>query len=108
MKEYCVFVLLNRTNEPMILKGYNNIDSAKTRLYQYIRNWQDNSWPYYVDNDFYNNEYPNIDCKNFAYFCIKERDVTKWEKYSNVNIKYEDNHENNNKCKIINFLDFNI
>ena len=36
--------------------------------------------PYFVDNDFFNNKY-NISTK-LRYFCIRVRDVTDWEKYS--------------------------
>lgn len=34
---------------------------------------------YYVDNDFFENIFPS-NMQNLKYFCIKERNVTEWEK----------------------------
>lgn len=37
--------------------------------------------PYFVDNDFFKNTH-NANSTRLRYFCIKEREVTEWEKYS--------------------------
>ena len=34
---------------------------------------------YYVDNDFFENIFPS-NMQNLKYFCIKEREVSNWEK----------------------------
>ena len=50
---------------------------------------------YFVDNDFYNNIYPNFCASD--YYCIKERDVTEWLNYKEFEVTKEN--------KIINFKD---
>ena len=52
--------------------------------------------PYYVFNDFYDNEYPAS--INGKIFCIKERTVSNWEKYS-----YNNNLKNNNYNNVYQF-----
>lgn len=59
---------------------YNNIDSAKIKLYDMIKLEEDRQRPYFVDNDFFNNKY-NISTK-LKYFSIREREVTEWKQYS--------------------------
>lgn len=48
---------------------------------------------YFVDNDFYNNKYPDF-CST-DYYCIKEREVSEWQQYKEFKLS--------NKNKIINF-----
>lgn len=44
---------------------------------------------YYVDNDFYENEYPcSIRCKIFS---IRERKVSKWCKYTENQVQRRNN-----------------
>lgn len=44
---------------------------------------QERGRPYFVNNDFYENEYTqNVKGK---YFCIRERTVSTWEKYCETN-----------------------
>ncbi len=38
---------------------------------------------YYVDNDFFKNVFPP-NLQNSKYFCIKERNVTEWEKTATI------------------------
>lgn len=49
------------------------------KLYDMISLEKERNRAYYVDNDFFDNVYPYIltHCK---YFCIKERNVSEWEK----------------------------
>lgn len=77
---------------------YNNIDSAKAKLYEMIQLEEERFRPYYVDNDFFKNKY-NMALK-LKYFCIKERDVSEWTNYS----KEESIRDNDNK--ILYFLDY--
>ena len=52
--------------------------------------------PYYVFNDFYENEYPaNLSCK---IFCLKERETSDWKKYSEKEFC-----KNNSGCRIYKF-----
>ncbi len=45
--------------------------------------------PYFVDNDFYKNKYSMAG--KLKYFCIKVREVTEWENYTEEKVKNEDN-----------------
>lgn len=66
---------------------FNSIDSAKLKLYDIIATEEERGRPYFVDNDFYKNKYP---CSlNANYYCIKERDVTDFIKYTEENTNEE-------------------
>lgn len=96
MKEYCILIK-NKDGLPYILDTFNSIENAKLKLLDMILLEEERNRFYFVDNDFFNNKYPfNI---NGKYFCIKERDVTVWQNYSekNNNIKEE---------KVINFFNY--
>lgn len=59
---------------------YNNILSAKQKLFEMIQLEEERGRAYFVDNDFFNNKYPfGI---NLKYYSIKVRDVSEFEKYS--------------------------
>lgn len=96
MKEYCILIK-NKNGTPYILDSFNNIENAKLKLLDMILLEEERNRFYFVDNDFFNNKYPFN--ANGKYFCIKERDVTVWQNYSekNNNIKEE---------KIINFFNY--
>ena len=79
MKEYCIYVR-NGGGMPYILNTYNDLNSAKIKLYDMISLEIERNRPYFVDNDFYDNKY-NISTK-LKYFCIMQREITEWEKYS--------------------------
>lgn len=50
---------------------------------------QERGRPYYVNNDFFKNEYTqNVKCK---YFCIKERNVSNWVEYKEINNQIKNN-----------------
>ena len=77
--EYSIYCIWNG-GAPFYLKSYNNIFQAKQDLYEMIELEKERNRIYYVDNDFYENEYPcSIRCKIFS---IRERKVSKWCKYS--------------------------
>ena len=59
---------------------YNNIDSAKVQLFDLIQLEEIRQRPYFVDNDFFDNKYKMVG--KFKYFCIKEREVAEWIKYT--------------------------
>ena len=65
---------------------------------------------YYVDNDFFDNKYPNCaGSKNFNYYKIVAREYSEWEEVDingNIKIKTKENYINNNKNKIINFCNY--
>jgi len=61
---------------------YNNIDSAKTMLYQMIQLEEERRRPYFVDNDFYKNKYGLV--SNVKYMRIKVREVSEWDTYSEL------------------------
>ena len=79
MKEYGIYIR-HGEGKPYMLQIFNDIDLAKIKLFDMISLEEQRNRPYFVDNDFYDNKY-NISIE-LKYFCIKEREVTEWEKYS--------------------------
>lgn len=86
MKEYGIYIR-QYSGKPYMIHFYNDIDIAKFELYDMISLEEERGRPYYVDNDFFNNTY-NMSTK-LKYFCIKEREVSEWEDYSETNEKQE-------------------
>ena len=94
--EYIIYCIYNG-GKPFFIHTYDNINSAKIDLYNMIELEKKRNRPYYVDNDFFNNEYSsNVIGK---YFCIKQRKVSEFKKYSEL----KSNYKNNN---IVKFKDF--
>ena len=79
MKEYSIYIRQGE-GKPYVLDTFTDIDLAKIKLYDMVSLEQQRNRPYFVDNDFYDNIY-NISTK-LKYYCIRVREVTEWEKYS--------------------------
>lgn len=88
MKEYCIYCIWNG-GKPFIQGTYKTLDSAKVTLFDMISLEEERQRPYYVDNDFFENRYPYVG--RLKYFCIKEREITEWEKYSEEKANIENN-----------------
>lgn len=84
MKEYGIYQQC-KNGEPYMIHIFDNIDSAKLKLLDMVNTERYRRRPYYVDNDFYKNEFT---C-NFTgmYYCIKVREVSEYTKYSEENAK---------------------
>lgn len=95
MKEYGIYIR-QYSGTPYMIHIYDNITSAKLKLYEMIQLDEERQKPYFVDNDFYNNKY-NISIK-LKYYCIKEREVLEWKNYS----EEKNNRENDNKIIFFN------
>lgn len=96
-KEYIIYCIYNN-GKPFYLKTYDNVELAKIDLYEMIDLEKKRSRPYFVDNDFYNNEYSsNVLGK---YFCIKEREVSEFKVYS----EFKNQEKNNNIIYFKNFI----
>ncbi len=81
LKEYTIFITCNG-GKTYNIHLYDNIFEAKHDLYSMVELEKKRNRLYYVYNDFYDNEYPaSMNCK---IFCLKERIVSEWEKYSDV------------------------
>lgn len=77
--EYCIYCIWNG-GKPFYLKTYDNIFEAKKDLYEMIELERIRNRIYYVDNDFFENEYS---CNfNSKVYCIKQRKVSEWIKYT--------------------------
>ena len=76
MKEYGICVKRGK-GEMHITGGYKDINSAKLKLIEMIKQEEKNNKPYFVENDFWDNKY--------TMFSIKEREVKEWKKYSDKN-----------------------
>lgn len=96
MKEYGIYIRQG-SGTPYMIHIFNNIDSAKIKLYEMIQLEEERQRPYFVDNDFYNNKYVMVG--KLRYFCIKEREVSEWEKYSE---EKENNRKDDHKIIFIN------
>ena len=95
-KEYTIFITC-KGGIPYSLLTYNNLFEAKQKLYEMINLERERRRPYYVFNDFYENEYPaSLNCK---IFCLKEREITDWKNYS----EKEKQKKNLTNCKIYEF-----
>lgn len=92
MKEYCIYVKKGRCS-PYIISSYTDIYATKEALYNMLSLYDIRKKLYFVDNDFFDNKYPEVIASD--YYCIKERNVTDWIEYK----------ENNfiSKNKILNF-----
>ncbi len=82
MKEYGIYIRQGE-GKPYILQTFNDIDLAKIKLYEILYFEEQRKKPYFVDNDFFHNKY-NI-ATRLKYYCIQEREVTEWKKYSEKN-----------------------
>lgn len=92
MKEYCIYCIWNG-GKPFIQGTYKTLERAKDCLYDMISLEEERGRQYFVDNDFYQNKYCYVG--RLKYYCIKEREITEWKKYSEEEIDIE------NKNKII-------
>lgn len=95
MKEYGIYIRQGN-GKPYMIHIYNNIESAKMKLYDIITIEEQRQRPYFVDNDFFNNKYSNS--AKLKYLCIKSREITEWETYSK-----EETKDKNNKIIYFNF-----
>lgn len=81
-KEYTIFITC-KGGRAYNLCTFKTFPEVIRALEGMIKLENERHRPYYVFNDFYVNEYPaNLSGKTF---CIKERTVTEWEKYSHKN-----------------------
>lgn len=79
IKEYTIFITC-RGGIPYCLCTFKSFAEALSSLENMINLERERNRPYYVFNDFFENEYPaSINGKTY---CIKERTVTEWQKYS--------------------------
>lgn len=86
MKEYGIYERQGN-GTPYMIHFFNDITSAKIKLYDMIQLEEERQRPYFVDNDFFNNKYVMVG--KLKYFCIKEREVSEWINYSERKNKKE-------------------
>lgn len=92
-EEYTIFCRCGQ-GKPYNLHTFDNLEVAKIKLYDIISLEQERNRPYYVHNDFYENEYPpTVGCK---IFCIKKRTISDWEIYSQLEEQLKHNSEEHN------------
>ncbi len=91
MKEYSIYIRQG-TGKPYTIGTYKTIYDAKVALGNMVRAEEERQRPYYVDNDFWDNQYFLI--ANLRYFCIRVREVSEWEKYCDNNISKKKQDDN--------------
>ena len=82
MKEFCILIRQG-AGTPYVLKTYPDIVSAKRAVLNLVDFEEKRNRMYFVDNDFFYNKYCYAG-NGFKYMCIKVREVTEWEKYSEL------------------------
>lgn len=88
MKEYGIYIRQG-AGTPYMIHFFDNIDSAKLKVYEMILLEEERGRPYFVDNDYFENKYTLV--SNLRYICIKERDVSNWSNYSKSHDHTKDN-----------------
>lgn len=89
-KEYTITITCNG-GMPYNLCIFKSFNEAMQSLNNMISLEKERHRPYYVFNDFYENEYPaSLNCK---IFCLKVRNVSDWEKYLD-NSSFENSYNN--------------
>lgn len=83
MKEYSILIR-NGSGCPYFLGTYKDITSAKKAILNLVKFEEEKNNMYFVDNDFFQNKYCYASC--LKYMCIKEREVSDWNNYSEENI----------------------
>ena len=78
--------MIYKGGKPFYIQPYYSLEDAKVSLYQMISLEKERNRAYYVDNDFFENIFPS-NMQNLKYFCIKERNVTEWEKAITTKVK---------------------
>lgn len=78
MKEYSIYCICNN-GKPYFVQPYYNLFEAQNSLNIMIEGCKKRRKPYFVDNDFFINEFPYL-IDTGMYYCIKEREVSEWEK----------------------------
>lgn len=94
MIEYSIEIIYGK-GSPFLIGPYKTIYEAIEALEIMLKRYKTRHRTYFVDNDFYNNCYPNT--TNGDYYCIKQRIVNEWTTYS------EESKNNYRKNKVINF-----
>lgn len=102
--EYGIYRKINN-GSPFCVNTYRTLPEAKYTLENvFIADDKEQGRTYFVDNDFFENDYSEINGK-FNYYKIVVRQKSKW-----VNIEQIQDIENNNckinKSKVINFIDY--
>lgn len=89
MRQYGIYIR-HGSGTPYMVHFFDNIYSAKSKLYEMLQLEDERQRPYFVDNNFFDNKY-NISSK-LKYYSIQVREVSEWEKYS----EEEEGEINNN------------
>lgn len=102
MIEYSILIIQNG-GKPYYLKNYNTFESCFEALENMISLEKERGRLFFVDNDFYPNEFKFVGYENIKYFCIKSREVTEWKK---INTNDYSNTKDKKNCKVINILNY--
>lgn len=79
MKQYGIYIRVG-SGTPYMVHFFDNINSAKIKLYEMLQLEEERQRPYFVDNDFFDNKYNSS--SKLKYFSIKVREVSDWKQYS--------------------------
>lgn len=83
MKEYSIYFIVGG-GVPYNLNTFKDINDCKIKVNNLINEYKEKNKLYYLDNDFYENEFKLdlvLNNKNGKYLKIIERDVTTWHEY---------------------------
>lgn len=80
MKEYVLYCI-NNGGKPFLLLPHETFEECYNQLLNIVNLEEERHRVYYVDNDFWNNKFPN-NIQGSKYICLKEREVSEWKTYS--------------------------
>lgn len=102
MKEYSILII-HDGGSPYYLKNYNTFESCFEALKNIISLEKERGRRYFVDNDFYKNEFQFLGYDKIKYLCIKEREISEWKTLTQEN--KNKNSKDKNK-KVVNILNY--
>ena len=87
MKEYSIYFIIGG-GVPYNLHTFKSIEDCKIRVYNMINEYKEKKKLFYLDNDFYENEFKLdlvLNNRNGVYFKIIEREISTWCEYKEKN-----------------------
>lgn len=103
MKEYSILII-HDGGCPYYLKNFNTFESCFEALENIISLEKERGRRYFVDNDYFENDYKFCGYENLKYISIKVREVTEWENFSKDNKIKNPNDKNKKVVNILNYF----
>ena len=103
MKEYSILII-NNGGHPYYLQNYKTLEECKAQVNNIVSLEKERGRLYFVDNDYFENDYKFCGYENLKYISIKVREVTEWENFSKDNKIKNPNDKNKKVVNILNYF----